>query len=157
MLISREYILDKLEAGNKFIVFAHHKEMMDKIETEVAKKDFRFIRIDGRTSSEARTVYVEQFQTKEEIRLAILSITSANAGINLTAASTVVFAELFWNPGVRCPVFSIVIIVFATHCPASYTRFIYIVYHRNYSSLLGSCIIYIQEILLLIDCREIVM
>ena len=43
---------------------------------------------------------VNRFQDDEEVKLALLSITAANAGINLTAASLVVFAELFWNPGV---------------------------------------------------------
>lgn len=32
--------------------------------------------------------------------MAILSICAANAGLNLSAASLVVFGELFWNPGV---------------------------------------------------------
>jgi len=29
----------------------------------------------------------------------VLSITAANTGLNLTAATTVIFAELYWNPG----------------------------------------------------------
>ena len=56
--------------------------------------------IDGRVSSEARKVSVDRFQTEDSVRVAVLSITAAAAGITLTAASLVVFAELYWNPGV---------------------------------------------------------
>lgn len=48
-----------------------------------------------------RDVYANQFQEEKSIKVAILSITAANAGLHLTAANLVVFAELFWNPGVR--------------------------------------------------------
>lgn len=60
----------------------------------------RYIRIDGSTNGEMRQNLVKQFQTKDDIKVAVLSITAANAGITLTAAHLVVFAELFWNPGV---------------------------------------------------------
>lgn len=43
---------------------------------------------------------VENFQTKQSCRAAVLSITSANAGITLTAAQLVIFAELHWTPSV---------------------------------------------------------
>lgn len=95
----KEYIMDHLEAGNKILVFAHHQEVLDTIEDAVAKK-YKYIRIDGRTAAEQRNVLCERFQNNTEVRIAILSICAANAGLNLMAASLVIFAELFWNPGI---------------------------------------------------------
>jgi hypothetical protein len=62
---------------------------------------FGYIRIDGSTSAEQRNFFTNKFQEQDNVRIAILSIMAANSGLNLTAASLVVFAELFWNPGVR--------------------------------------------------------
>ena len=39
--ISREYIMDHLEAGNKILVFAHHQEVLDTIEEAVAKVNIK--------------------------------------------------------------------------------------------------------------------
>jgi SWI/SNF-related matrix-associated actin-dependent regulator 1 of chromatin subfamily A len=61
---------------------------------------FRYIRIDGTTSSEERHFLCDQFQFRDDIQVAVLSITAANCGITLTAAHLVLFLELFWNPGV---------------------------------------------------------
>lgn len=59
-----------------------------------------YMRVDGSTPSEKRQSEVSRFQENSSCRVALLSITAANMGINLHAASLVVFAELFWNPGV---------------------------------------------------------
>jgi hypothetical protein len=59
-----------------------------------------FIRIDGSTSSAERHQRCELFQHGMGSCVAVLSITAANMGITLHAANLVVFAELFWNPGV---------------------------------------------------------
>lgn len=60
-----------------------------------------YIRIDGKTSSEERKSVCDQFQTEDMYRVAVLSICAANSGLTLTAAKLVVFAELYWNPGVK--------------------------------------------------------
>lgn len=59
------------------------------------------MRIDGKTLPEQRKIQVDTFQENDDCLAAVLSITAANAGVTLTAASLVVFAELFWNPGVN--------------------------------------------------------
>ncbi|NXI85752.1 SMAL1 protein, partial [Rhipidura dahli] len=96
-----EYILDLLESGNnKFLVFAHHKIMLDAIGEELKKKHVEHIRIDGSTSSAERQSLCQKFQCSEKQAVAVLSLTAANMGLTLSAADLVVFAELFWNPGI---------------------------------------------------------
>ncbi|CAL1268362.1 unnamed protein product [Larinioides sclopetarius] len=95
-----EYILDLLESDKKFICFAHHQNVMNGICKVIEGKGIDFIRIDGSVSSEQRLKLCEKFQLSDSCKVAVLSITSANCGITLTAANLVVFAELFWNPGI---------------------------------------------------------
>ncbi|NXG47178.1 SMAL1 protein, partial [Psilopogon haemacephalus] len=96
-----EYILELLESGNhKFLVFAHHKIMLDAIVVELEKKHVEYIRIDGSTPSAERQSLCQKFQCSEKQIVAVLSLTAANMGLTLSAADLVVFAELFWNPGI---------------------------------------------------------
>ncbi|XP_060119233.1 SWI/SNF-related matrix-associated actin-dependent regulator of chromatin subfamily A-like protein 1 [Heteronotia binoei] len=96
-----EYILDLLESGReKFLVFAHHKLILDAISEELHKKHVGYIRIDGSTSSADRQSLCQDFQFSEKYAVAILSLTAANMGLTFSSADLVVFAELFWNPGI---------------------------------------------------------
>ncbi|KAL5112227.1 hypothetical protein TcWFU_005871 [Taenia crassiceps] len=95
-----QYVTDLLEEGRKFILYAHHQEMLDAMSRVMESKQVEYIRIDGKTPSEQRRASCERFQNCPGCRVALLSITAASTGLNLTAANLVVFAELFWNPGV---------------------------------------------------------
>uniref|UniRef100_A0AAV2JCX5 SWI/SNF-related matrix-associated actin-dependent regulator of chromatin subfamily A-like protein 1 n=1 Tax=Knipowitschia caucasica TaxID=637954 RepID=A0AAV2JCX5_KNICA len=95
-----EYIKDIMQCGkDKFLVFAHHRFVMDRITAELTRKKKSFIRIDGSTPSAERLNLCEQFQQSIEPCVAVLSITTANTGLTLTAADLVIFAELSWSPG----------------------------------------------------------
>uniref|UniRef100_A0A7N4PVG3 SWI/SNF-related matrix-associated actin-dependent regulator of chromatin subfamily A-like protein 1 n=1 Tax=Sarcophilus harrisii TaxID=9305 RepID=A0A7N4PVG3_SARHA len=96
-----EYIMDLLESGReKLLVFAHHKLVLDAICCNLEKKHINYIRIDGATSSADRQALCQLFQLSEKYPVAVLSITAANMGLTFSAADLVVFAELFWNPGI---------------------------------------------------------
>ena len=69
---------------------------MNQVAEMLEKEKVKYIRIDGSTPSIARKQYCDEFQTCDQIRVALLSITAASTGITLTAAQLVVFAEIYW-------------------------------------------------------------
>ncbi|XP_026872429.2 DNA annealing helicase and endonuclease ZRANB3 isoform X1 [Electrophorus electricus] len=96
----KDYIKMLLESEQlKFLVFAHHLNMLQACTEAVIEAKAGYIRIDGSVPSAERIQLVHRFQTDPTIRVAILSIQAAGQGLTLTAASHVVFAELYWNPG----------------------------------------------------------
>jgi len=95
-----EYVENLMQGGSKFLVFGHHLAMLDALEAVASKNSVKFIRIDGSVSASERLRRVNEFQADDTVQVAILSIMAAGVGITLTAASTVVFAELHWTPGV---------------------------------------------------------
>ena len=99
-----EFLDNMLEQdkSQKILVFCHHKNLMDEVEAAVKKKlgHDATIRIDGSVDPKKRQDLVRRFQEHEPTRVAILSILAAGVGLNLTAASLVVFAEFHWTPAI---------------------------------------------------------
>uniref|UniRef100_A0A8C2HG78 Zinc finger, RAN-binding domain containing 3 n=1 Tax=Cyprinus carpio TaxID=7962 RepID=A0A8C2HG78_CYPCA len=96
----KDYIKMMLETEQlKFLVFAHHLSMLQACTEAVIEVKASYIRIDGSVPSAERIQLVHRFQNDPDTRVAILSIQAAGQGLTFTAASHVVFAELYWNPG----------------------------------------------------------
>ena len=58
---SIDFIDTLLEAGAKFLLFCHHKAVMDYYEAHFKKKKTVYIRIDGKINAEKRHERVQQF------------------------------------------------------------------------------------------------
>ncbi|XP_014796624.1 PREDICTED: DNA annealing helicase and endonuclease ZRANB3 [Calidris pugnax] len=96
----KDYIKMMLENDKlKFLVFAHHLSMLQACTEAAIENKVRYIRIDGSVPSAERIHLVNQFQKDPDTRVAILSIQAAGQGLTFTAATHVVFAELYWDPG----------------------------------------------------------
>ncbi|CAG9466200.1 unnamed protein product [Pedinophyceae sp. YPF-701] len=88
----------------KMVIFAHHKRVMNEIWGALQQlggglADVGSVRIDGDTAQQDRVEACFRFQTKPEVRIVLVSVTAGGTGINLSAASVVVFAELPRDPG----------------------------------------------------------
>ncbi len=93
-----EWINDLLAGGEKVVVFATHKKMISALSRRL---NCESVIIDGSVTGADRQRAVDRFQTDPKVRAAICNIVAGGTGITLTAASTVVFVELDWRPGVH--------------------------------------------------------
>ena len=96
----KDYVNYLVDNSCKFLIFAHHTEILDAIEEVILSDKLGYIRIDGKVAVEKRQELVNKFQSDEECLVAILSITACATGLTLTKASTVVFAELHFTPSI---------------------------------------------------------
>lgn len=93
-----EFVLQLLQEEEKVVVFAHHRIVIDMLESSFAVNRIRVSKVYGGMSDEQKNRAVEDFQNGDN-RVFIGQIQAAGTGLTLTASSTVVFAELDWVPG----------------------------------------------------------
>ncbi|XP_053990312.1 DNA annealing helicase and endonuclease ZRANB3-like isoform X3 [Hylaeus volcanicus] len=93
-----EYLI--LNGCDKILIFAHHRNVMEALNEFLLSFKVCFVRVDQTVSINERENNVKLFQNDPKCTVALLSITACSHGLNLTAAGTVVFAELYWVPGV---------------------------------------------------------
>lgn len=91
-----EWIEDFLESGEKLIVFAWHRSIVEKL-----AERFNAPKIYGGMSDDAKQAIVDSFQTDPKVRLVIGNMQAMGIGHTMTAASNVAFLELGWTPAVH--------------------------------------------------------
>ena len=84
-----------VEHGKKTptIVFAHHRGMLDALQSAGEAEGLNCLRIDGDTSQEKRQEIVDMVQHRS-FDLACFSMAATGVGLTLTSVSDVIFAEL---------------------------------------------------------------
>lgn len=93
-----KYLIDKGNDGIKYLIFAHHRIILDAVVELMKKQNQNFITIDGRTKTDKRQNLVDSFQNDSSgVKFAVLSIKAAGVGLNLFKANVVVFCELLWS------------------------------------------------------------
>ena len=93
-----EPVMAAIREGKRPLIFAHHKEVMDRIQETLEHKKLRVGRIDGDVPPLKRQGIVDAFQNGD-LDVFIGGIIPAGVGLTLTTSDTVFFAELDWIPG----------------------------------------------------------
>jgi SNF2 family DNA or RNA helicase len=91
-----DHIEDVLDQVNKLVVFAHHQDVINPILERFQRVA---VKCDGSMSAAQKQYAADRFQdVTSGVKLFIGSITAAGVGIDLFAASHVIFIELSWVP-----------------------------------------------------------
>lgn len=91
-----EYVKTILEEKKKVVIFAYHRAVVEAL--QVALKDFGIVTLHGGTTPSNKQRAVDDFQTKDEIKIFLGQIAAAGSGITLTASDCCIFAEFSWTP-----------------------------------------------------------
>ncbi|EGB04877.1 hypothetical protein AURANDRAFT_1482, partial [Aureococcus anophagefferens] len=95
----KEHFFEDDNDTQKIIVFAHHREVLDRLEAGFQKiKGATTIRVDGSVPGAQREERIKRFKTDATCRVALLSMGTCSNGLNMTEASTILFAEMTWSP-----------------------------------------------------------
>jgi len=102
-LVLLDKLLARLKAnGHRVLIFSQMTRMLDVLDDYLVSRGYDYCRIDGNTSYEERTEYMDTFNAKDSSKFVFLLSTRAGGlGINLQTADTVVLFDSDWNPQVR--------------------------------------------------------
>ena len=90
----KEIIDDFLESDKKIIVFSQYKGVINDLQKQYENS----VKLTGETPVNSRQDLVDDFQNSKDVRIFFSTIQAGGVGLNLTAADTVVFTDMLWNP-----------------------------------------------------------
>ena len=98
-----ELVTDLLDAGDQALVFTQFREMGLLLQQHLHERfDQRAPFLHGGVSKNGRDLMVSEFQSgTAKSPLLLVSLKAGGTGLNLTAASTVVHYDRWWNPAVE--------------------------------------------------------
>ena len=92
-------LLEELVAeGRKVLVFSQFVEMLRLVEADVTARGWGYAMLHGGTKD--RDAQIARFQSGD-LPLFLVSLKAGGAGLNLTAADTVIVYDPWWNPAVE--------------------------------------------------------
>ncbi len=94
----RRMLPELIAEGRRILLFSQFTSMLDLIETEIKKMNIAYLKLTGRTRD--RAAPVARFQ-RGDAAVFLISLKAGGAGLNLTAADTVIHYDPWWNPAVE--------------------------------------------------------
>ncbi len=93
-----ELLPEMIREGRRILLFSQFTSMLALIEKTLAEHAIDYVKLTGQTKD--RATPIDQFQSGN-VPLFLISLKAGGAGLNLTAADTVIHYDPWWNPAVE--------------------------------------------------------
>lgn len=90
-----------VEQGEKVIIFTQYRETLREIVAQLKARKIRGVQLSGDDDAQRRQTAVDLFQNDDNIKVFVANIKAGGVGLTLTAASTVLFADMEWTPALH--------------------------------------------------------
>jgi SNF2 family DNA or RNA helicase len=90
-----DFVKGAIDQGEKVIVFSCFEEPIQRLSNELGALA---VVVTGKTPAATRQSLVDRFQTDDDVRVIVANIIAGGTGLNLTAATQVIFNDLDWVP-----------------------------------------------------------
>lgn len=93
-----DLVRENLENGHKAIIFSSFKSALLDLKDLLDEENINAGLITGDTSAKDRLALCEDFNTKDDIKVMLVSLKAGGVGLNLIGADTVIHLDPWWNP-----------------------------------------------------------
>jgi superfamily II DNA or RNA helicase len=90
-----EMLPEMVEEGRRILLFSQFTSMLAIIEDELKSHKIGYVKLTGQTRNREKPI--DDFQA-EKVPVFLISLKAGGAGLNLTAADTVIHYDPWWNP-----------------------------------------------------------
>jgi len=90
-----------IENGEKVIIFTQYRNTLRDIVELFKVEKIRGVKLSGEDNAQYRQKAVDLFQNDESVKVFVANIVAGGVGLTLTAASTVLFADMEWTPALH--------------------------------------------------------
>jgi len=99
--VATELIEKHLDSQGKVLLFSQFTSALKNIGENLKKKGIPYFYLDGKTKPKDRIKLVDEFNSRCEKKVFLISLKAGGTGLNLTSANLVIHFDPWWNPAVE--------------------------------------------------------
>ena len=94
-------VCDAIDAERKILLFSQFTSVLENIKKTLKENNIDYYYLDGATKAQERIKLVNDFNSKDDVSVFLISLKAGGTGLNLTSADMVIHFDPWWNPAIE--------------------------------------------------------